>query len=160
MAMGSVVKKQSSPKKISTSVNIETEVASLVNLLDQSRSNDYEEWIRLGWCLHNISPDNLYVWIEFSKKSSKFVENECEKLWDLMKDEGLHKGTLHMWAKNDNPVEYKAWLNTDIFNETKNCNGSHNSIASISYKLLMALNNNHDQDHRRWPTAASYDLCH
>ena len=142
MAMGSVVKKKSPAKKISssthssTSVNIETEVASLVNLLDQSRSNDYEEWIRLGWCLHNISPDNLYVWIEFSKKSSKFVENECEKLWDLMKDEGLHKGTLHMWAKNDNPVEYKAWLNTDIFNETKNCNGSHNSIASISYKLL------------------------
>jgi len=113
------------------------EVKSLLQLLNKSRNNNYDEWIRLGWCLHNISIENLYLWIKFSKGCpNKYVEGECDKLWTKMKDEGLHIGTLHMWAKQDNPLEYKAWLNTDIFNEIKNCNGSHNSIASIVYKLL------------------------
>ena len=34
----------------------------------------------IGVCLHNIDDRLKEDWIEFSKKSPKFVEGECEKM--------------------------------------------------------------------------------
>lgn len=101
--------------KKNTCDNIEF-VGKLVDILGIHRADKYDEWIRLGWCLRNIDHRLLDKWVEFSRKSAKFVDGECEKIWNLMRDDGLGIGTLHMWAKQDNPEEYKKILERDLAN--------------------------------------------
>ena len=113
------------------------DIVELVKLLSKDRANEYEDWMRVGWCLHNIdSINNLDVWIEFSKQSSKYKEGECEKQWQKMRHQGLGMGTLHMWAKHDSPYEYKGYVNNRVHTDIKGCNGSHNAVANIAYKIL------------------------
>lgn len=108
----------------------------VIKCLDPRRADNYEEWIKLGWCLHNISHHLLELWDEFSQRSYKYRQGECERLWSEMRDEGLHLGTLHMWAKLDNSYEYKQIINNRVYNDIKTCNGSHNALAAVAAKLL------------------------
>ncbi|KAG2487756.1 hypothetical protein HYH03_013601 [Edaphochlamys debaryana] len=113
------------------------EVQALVAMLNPSEFDDYGNWMRLGWCLHNIDKDHLLeTWVTFSSKSSKFVPGECEQLWATMRNEGLSIGSLHMWAKRDSPYEYKVLMNGRVNADIKACNGSHNAVAAIAGKLL------------------------
>ena len=89
-------------------------VKKLMHILDSKRAETYGDWIRLGWCLRNIDINLLGEWDEFSKKSKKYEEGCCEKLWYHMREGGLGIGTLHMWAKQDNPSEYKKIVTDDI----------------------------------------------
>lgn len=89
-----------------TDDNIET-AKFLVSILSSERADNYQKWLDLGFCLHNISYSLLDVWNEFSKKNtSKYKPGECMTLWERMKDEGLNLGSLHRWAREDNPDEY------------------------------------------------------
>ena len=81
-------------------------VRKLINILSPTRSESYESWIRIGWCLRNIDNRLLDEWIDFSQQSDKYQIGECEKHWNKMKKGGLTIGSLHMWAKNDNVEEY------------------------------------------------------
>lgn len=89
-------------------------VKKLINILDEKRANDYCDWIRLGWCLRNIDIELLADWDKFSKKSSKYEAGGCDLLWYKMKEGGLGIGTLHMWAKQDNPDVYAKLISEDI----------------------------------------------
>lgn len=89
-------------------------VKKLIHILDAKRAENYGDWIRLGWCLRNIDINLLEKWDEFSKKSQKYEEGYCEKLWYHMREGGLGIGTLHMWAKQDNPLDYKKIVTDDI----------------------------------------------
>jgi hypothetical protein len=102
-------------------------VQDYVNLLNDIRADDYNQWIQLGWCLHNIDESLVDVWVEFSKKSIKFEDGECNKLWNKMKHDGFNMGTLKYWAKMDNPDKYRElnkthsdfkFSNTDDFNSS------------------------------------------
>ena len=84
--------------------------------------------MEVGWCLHNIDPSNdelLEVWIDFSKRSDKFKEGECNKKWETFKCEGLDIGSLYYWAKKDNFEKYNEIYNLII---TK-INSNNNSKA-------------------------------
>ena len=81
-------------------------IKSIVKILNPKRAASYEDWMRLGWCLHNIDHRLLEDWVAFSKKSDKFVDGECEREWAFMKGEGLGIGSLYLWAKEDDPVQY------------------------------------------------------
>lgn len=89
-------------------------VKKLINILDERRANDYCDWIRLGWCLRNIDMGLLVEWDNFSKKSPKYEAGACDLLWYKMREGGLGIGTLHMWAKKDNPDEYTRLISEDI----------------------------------------------
>ena len=120
-----------------TNTNIEFDIIKeLVHILDPKRADNYQDWMNVGWCLHNISCDLLYLWIDFSKLSTKFTDGVCEKLWNTMKSTGLGEGSLYYWAKIDNISAYKEIISKSVFNDIKNCNGSHYSIANIIYKIL------------------------
>ena len=96
-------------------------VIKLVEMLSDERADGQQTWIRVGFCLHNIDLNNtnlLNSWIEFSEKSQKFKEGECEQRWDGMtvkESGGLNIGSLHTWAKEDNPVEYKKIKDNEIW---------------------------------------------
>lgn len=112
-------------------------VSKIVNILSEERANSYNEWIRVGWCLRNIDYRLLDKWIEFSKKSPKFQDGECERLWNYMKEEGLGVGTLFMWAQHDNPEEYKRIRQEDIHNLIyASRNETHHDIAKVVHFMF------------------------
>lgn len=92
------------------------EIEELIHMLNPDRANTYKTWIELGWCLHNIDPSLLYLWIEFSQKSNKFVDGECQREWIKMKSDGngLKLGSLHRWARIDNPQGYSEYKRTNL----------------------------------------------
>ncbi|PNH01270.1 putative helicase [Tetrabaena socialis] len=71
-------------------------VCKLVDILDASRGESYNDWVRVGWCLRNIDHRLLDKWIEFSRRSPKYVEGECARMWTHMRMGGLGMGTLHI----------------------------------------------------------------
>ena len=60
-------------------------------MLNEKRSNDYHDWLRVGLALHNIDSSLLAVWIEFSKKSSdsEFIKKADTILNDYYIDRKL-----------------------------------------------------------------------
>jgi P4 family phage/plasmid primase-like protien len=90
------------------------EVRALIALLSHDRAKEYRQWIMLGWCLRNLDHRLLDDWIAFSKNSVKYKEGECERLWNYMREHGLGIGTLHMWAREDDPAGYSAFRERDL----------------------------------------------
>ena len=91
----------------------------LTNLLNTKRANNWHDWIRVGWALHNTHNCLSDTWIQFSKKSKKFVPGECDRLWKNMKDDGYTIRSLMLWAKEDSPEEYKQFIREDFENNLK-----------------------------------------
>ena len=116
--------------------DILADVQSLMNLLSDERAFDYNKWISLGWCLHNIDYCLLPVWNDFSKKSIKYKEGYCEKLWCKFKNEGYNIGSIKFWAKTDNLEGYKEYLQKKVNSHIlgfikKNLKCTHNDVAKI-----------------------------
>ena len=76
----------------------------LENLADW-RADDYHCWIRVGFILHNIGMP-LEDWDEYSKKSAKYKDGECARMWAKFSKGNLREATLWMWLKEDNPTAY------------------------------------------------------
>ena len=111
-------------------------VRRLVEILDVRRVESYDEWVRLGWCLRNIDHRLLEAWAEISKRSSKYVEGECPRLWHSMRIGGLGLGTLHMWARQDAPDRYRELLRLDLVALIKaSANGTHYDVARVVHHL-------------------------
>jgi P4 family phage/plasmid primase-like protien len=113
-------------------------VRKLVEILGDHRADDYQEWIELGWCLHNINLDLLEDWIKFSKRSPKFTPGYCESQWDKMKEDGLGMGSLVRWAREDDPDKYLEIKSSDIrvlLEEACNTGGAHYSVAKVLYAM-------------------------
>ena len=108
-------------------------VYQLVNMLDKKRYENYGEWIELGFCLHNIDNNLLELWIEFSKRSKKFKDGECEKIWSNLRDDGLTIKSLHRWAKQDNPGVYSEFILAELSDVMKK------SISGTSYDVAKAF---------------------
>jgi len=106
----------------------------LVSLLSEERNEDYESWMRVGWALHNIDNSLLNTWIEFSKKSPKFKEGECEKRWYSMRNDGLTIKSLMCWAEEDNYQKYHEYMKQE-FNDVlvKSYDGSTYNVAKAVY---------------------------
>jgi P4 family phage/plasmid primase-like protien len=139
--LDSSVKKKITKMKTSSLVNYDIEkIRELVSLFSPERSDNYGQWIEVGWALHNIDPNSnelLDIWIEFSKKSSKFVEGACEKEWNKSKNEGLTIACLHYWAKIDNYHKYIEFKKKDIGKHIENSikTQSNYDIAYVLFKM-------------------------
>jgi P4 family phage/plasmid primase-like protien len=115
--------------------------SKLMNILSVERASNYNTWISVGWCARNIDNRLLENWIQFSKRSSKFVDDvECENLWRYMKDSGLGIGTLCMWAKQDNPEEYSNIISQSLYSLLMV------SKSDTDYDIAMVIYNKFKQD--------------
>ena len=111
---------------------------ALVDILDRTRADKYDSWIKVGLCLHHISSNLLDKWIEFSKKSSKYVEGECNAKWrDFVNvADGLTLGTLRMWARQDNPTEYQAIVKNNVLhNVLRSISGTNTDVACVVHDM-------------------------
>lgn len=83
------------------------EASKLVKLLADWRAEDFTSWINVGLCLHNISPNLLDSWTEFSKRSDSWQESDTDRWYGFTEtSSGLNIGSLHRWARLDNPKKY------------------------------------------------------
>jgi len=117
-------------------------VHKLVDLLSMRRCENYSDWIQLGWTLHNIDKKLLNLFMTFSKKSkTKYEPGCCEKLWRDAKDDGLTMGTLHWWAKQDDPEGYNDIMRNELKKILEQAeSGTHYDIACVVHALY---NNNY-----------------
>lgn len=112
------------------------EVRRLVQILSPRRAENYNDWIRLGWCLRNIDFGLLSAWRDFSKQSNKYVEGECDRRWAYMRKGGLGVGTLHMWAKHDNPEQYAGMMSESLRNLVMtSLTGTHHDVAMVIHSM-------------------------
>lgn len=118
----------------------------LVPLLSNHRADIYGEWVQMGWLIFNISAgsaEGYNIWLEFSKRSDKFDEEKCEKLWVNSIDRGLGIGSLCYYAQKDSPNAYSVWRKNKIIQkanlryELDKCN-SHYDIAKILYDIYKS----------------------
>jgi len=91
----------------------------LINLLDPSRANLYDDWICVGWALYNISSKLLPEFIKFSKlDKNKFDYNSCLKVWENCSKRNDNSGyslpSLVKWAMDDNIEGYKKLMRDKI----------------------------------------------
>jgi P4 family phage/plasmid primase-like protien len=129
-------KKKKSPSRINTNFNEHLDkIKKIIDILSKDRAENYNDWQNLGWCLHNIDDRLLPIWIQFSKKSSKFKDGECEQVWPYMDNQGLGLGTLYMWAKEDNPDKYAELTKNDLRKYLfKGLNATTFDIAVVMYQ--------------------------
>lgn len=121
---------------------INTVMRLVTECLGIERANSYSQWMDVGFCLHNICASVLFdSWVEFSQKSPKFDAASLAKMrteWSRMTNKGLKLGSLHMWAKSDNPEAYEKIMADDIIREiqrTLEC--THTAIARITYRVFQ-----------------------
>lgn len=129
-----------------------SDVVELVGMLAKHRWDGYEDWTRLGWAIHNIDPRSEPLFELFktgSMESPKYTSGCCERHWAMAAKTGniggagglLGIGSLHNWAKLDNPARYNAWKLTKLRPcMEESASGTHWSIATVLYKMF---NGNH-----------------
>lgn len=123
-----------------------TVLRELLPLLSQHRTDDYSEWIHTGWLIYNISGgtvDGYDMWIEFSRRSPKFDETQCAKIWNDATDRGLTVGSLCYYASVDSPDRYLEWRRNRVIERTNVLNdmskfSSHSDVAVILHDLYKS----------------------
>lgn len=118
----------------------------LLPLISHRRADVYGEWVQMGWLIYNISggtAEGYKLWLDFSRRSDKFDEERCEKLWINSIDRGLSIGSICYYAQKDSPKEYLLWRKNRIIEQANlkqelyKCN-SHYDIAKILYDLYRS----------------------
>jgi P4 family phage/plasmid primase-like protien len=118
----------------------------VLECLKESWWEDYDKWIRVGWCLNNIGATeemfNLYK--EFSQKSGKSGETNWAKIrqewFHGMRKTGdgprLTERSLRKWARDDDPVMYADIIKNNILEYVlTEVEGSHYHIARLMKKM-------------------------
>lgn len=79
--------------------------------LNPARADDYAQWVQVAICLHNIHPDLLDIFLDFSSQNAeKYNEADCIQKWNSLtfRNDGdrLGEGTLRYWSREDNREGY------------------------------------------------------
>lgn len=114
------------------------EAKQLTALLAEWRAESYHHWIEVGLCLHNISPSLHDTWIEFSKRSDSYDPDVDVNRWYSFSEKktGLNIGSLHRWARLDNPIKYKE-VRSKMLRPLMMCSvsGSSQDVAAVVHKM-------------------------
>lgn len=64
--------------------------------------DEYSDWLSIGMALYSLGNDGLFLWREWSKKSSKYTEGICEEKWETFKPNQISLGTIFYKARSQN----------------------------------------------------------
>jgi len=118
----------------------------VMECLKDNWCDEYDKWIRVGWCLHNIeaSEENFTLWMDFSGKSGKASQNDLTKLryewFHGMRKSGdgprLTQRSLQKWARDDNPELYRKIIAENIHEYIRTeVEPTHFHISKLMKKL-------------------------
>lgn len=133
-----VIRKQNFVQRDYNSVEIQT----LLSMLAPRRSEEYSDWMTIGWTLYNIfggTNEGLNLWCEFSSVCvDKYNEESCIYSWERMTYKDLTVGTLKHYAKIDNPAAYQQYLSKGIKDTMQLAllDGTHRHLAEVLYKMF------------------------
>ena len=100
-------------------------VKGLLNCINNSGEGlHYDDYTRIIWSLKNDSENNYNEALNFSKLSSKHELTLFNKIWSETR-EGNTLGTVHFYAKEHNPKEYRKLLCAT------NVDGSEESLTNL-----------------------------
>jgi len=105
--------------------------------LDESRFIDYNKWVQVGLCLHNIHPDLLDVFLDFSSQyEEKYNEADCIQKWTMLtfRNDGdrIGEGTLRYWSREDNREGYDEIEKTNVSRLViQACSGTEHDVACV-----------------------------
>lgn len=122
-------------------VNDINEARELVSILSPERAVNYNDWIRVGWCLYNIDRSLLDAFNDFSQMGEEVRQgvykgfSDIKKYWSRMKKKDLTIRTLRYWAKEDSPIEYEK-INSERFKKFANesLDGKDHQIAKAFFE--------------------------
>jgi hypothetical protein len=69
--------------------------------LPQYMCDNYSDWIRVGMTLRSLGDDGLILWRNWSEKSPKYKDGECEDKWDTFDPREITIGTLFYLAQGN-----------------------------------------------------------
>ena len=119
---------------------------NLLEMLNKERADRECHWIDIGWTLFNVGEgceEALEMWIEFSRRSEKFKEGECEKKWQRMKLRPNKTIMSLVWmAKADNPGAFQKVFNDSVEDliekSLKHNNPTPAGVAQVVCKMACA----------------------
>ena len=116
------------------------DVRELVKCLSSERADTYKTWIDVGICLRNINISLQDSWIDFSKKSSKFKEGECEETWSTLDHlyDGIGICSLRYWAKLDNLKAFEVCVRNNITKDIlKSQSQTTQDVATVVHTMYQ-----------------------
>jgi phage/plasmid-associated DNA primase len=130
----------------------------IMKMLSDDRAEDFNSWIEVGWVLFNIGEgcdEALDMWIDFSKRSEKFIDGECERHWGGMKlcNKGL--ASLLYMARTDNPQMFDLWKGQNIdylidYSVVKNPKPNECDVSRVVYEMYKNRYVCADSKHNIW----------
>lgn len=105
-------KKEKKEKKEKKNTIEPTIISNILELLNDERFENYEDWLKIGMICYNEGID-LSIWDEYSKKSLKYKEGDCCKKWKTFSKNHLSISTLWLWLQEDNPEGYEKLKQDD-----------------------------------------------
>lgn len=83
----------------------EAEAQRLLDRISPARADDYEDWVSIGMILHSLGAAGLSLWENWSRRSAKWTDGECEAKWRTFRTGGgLTFATLAHYARQDSPT--------------------------------------------------------
>jgi P4 family phage/plasmid primase-like protien len=95
------------------------DIETIVKMLSVNRCDNYNEWVNVGMCLYNLDQKYLLIWIKWSQQSGKYEDGTCDSKWKTFKKnkDGLKIGSLLLWAKMDNTMQYETFIKKKQLNK-------------------------------------------
>ncbi len=77
---------------------------SALNKLPIWMCDSYQNWIEIGMSLYKLGQDGLDLWIEWSKKSQKYSDGECENKWETFSPSEITIGSLFYYSNKEGDI--------------------------------------------------------
>ena len=99
----------------------QTELAEILNNIDEKYSDDYDSWTKIIWSLRNDSKDHKKLAKNFSKRSVKYDEESFLKIWKNTRS-GNSIATVYHYSKKSNKLGFQKikskYIKIDDYLET------------------------------------------
>ena len=129
--------------------------AMVMECLSADRAENHDDWMRVGWCLHNIAKteEMFDLWMDFTREKApaKWNHHRAREMPQFRRDwfmnmrmdgDGprLSRRSLYKWARDDNIERYKQIIDADVAEYIiHNTDGTHYHIAQLMKKLWDSL---------------------
>jgi len=98
------------------------EITRLLTLLSKTRWDNRSDWMKIAIALKHEYGDKYFeLWKRMSRCSRKFVEQECDRLWNSLcttteskEEKLLTMRTVHQWAQHDDPIGYQEFRSSTM----------------------------------------------
>jgi P4 family phage/plasmid primase-like protien len=111
----------------------------VLECFSEERSDNYENWLKVGMALKNTSRGLFDVFHEFSKKSVSYESlDQCQSKWESFNhcSNPITEATLRFWARLDNNYKYEKIMEesmTELIDKSVREGGAHDDIAKVVY---------------------------